>query len=304
MDLKQLKYFMHVAELGSFTQASLALDIAQPALSRQVRRLEVELHQCLLERNGRGVTTTQAGKRLLEHCRGITRQIERAREDLGRMRGGGAGRVVLGMPPSASRMLTVPLTRQCRRLLPDATLSITESLSHVLEQWLLAGQLDIALLYDPPPSANLELSPLTRQLLYLVGLRGEDEADPDVPLRALADFPLVIPNRPHTVRTLLEARMALAGCRPNIRLEIDGVSAILDLVADGAGYAVLTEHAVRTSTRPELYELRRIVQPELPSRLYLATSAERITTLSQTTMIGLIRGVVHDLYPASMTQPD
>ncbi|MGH8112719.1 MAG: LysR substrate-binding domain-containing protein, partial [Rhodanobacteraceae bacterium] len=182
--------------------------------------------------------------------------------------------------------------------------SIRESLSHVLEQWLLAGQLDIALLYDPPPSAGLELSPLTHQLLYLVGLRGAEPVDRDVSLHNISEFPLVIPNRPHTVRTLLETQMALAGCRPNIRLEIDGVSAILDLVADGAGYAVLTEHAVRTSAHPEQYQIRRIVQPELPSCLYLATAAERITTLSQTTMIGLIRGVVHELYPASMTHAD
>jgi len=76
MDLKQLEYFTRVAELGSFTQASHALDIAQPALSRQVRLLEVELRQNLLNRNGRGVTTTEAGKLLLDHCRGILHQID------------------------------------------------------------------------------------------------------------------------------------------------------------------------------------------------------------------------------------
>ena len=71
MDLKQLEYFVRVAELGSFTRASIALDIAQPALSRQVRLLEVELRQNLLTRNGRGATPTEAGKLLLEHARGI-----------------------------------------------------------------------------------------------------------------------------------------------------------------------------------------------------------------------------------------
>ena len=75
MDLKQLEYFVRVAELGSFTRASSVLDIAQPALSRQVRLLEVELRQNLLLRNGRGVTTTEAGKLLLEHGRGILHQV-------------------------------------------------------------------------------------------------------------------------------------------------------------------------------------------------------------------------------------
>jgi len=79
MDLKQLEYFVRVAELGSFTRASIALDVAQPALSRQVRLLEVELRQSLLVRNGRGATPTEAGKLLLEHGRGILHQVERAR---------------------------------------------------------------------------------------------------------------------------------------------------------------------------------------------------------------------------------
>jgi len=113
MDLKQLEYFVRVAELGSFTRASIALDIAQPALSRQVRLLEVELRQNLLVRNGRGVSTTDAGKVLLEHARGILYQLDRAREEMARLRGAPVGRVALGLPPSLSKVLTVP----CRRRL-------------------------------------------------------------------------------------------------------------------------------------------------------------------------------------------
>ncbi|WP_345797738.1 LysR substrate-binding domain-containing protein [Castellaniella sp. MT123] len=302
MDLKQLEYFARVAELGSFTQASHALNIAQPALSRQVRLLEVELRQNLLNRNGRGVTTTEAGKLLLDHCRGILHQIERAKEDMGRVQGALAGRVALGVPPSASKMLTVQLTRKFRKQLPNATLSISEGLSLMMQEWLLAGRLDIALIYNPTPSAELDLSPLTSELLYLVGPLGPHPSHQPVQLRSLANIPLVIPNRPHTVRMLLESQMALMGCRPNIRLEIDGVPAILDLVADGVGYAVLTEHAVLTSSQPERYHIRPIAQPELPSRLYLATAAGRITTLTQQAMLELIRSTVGEVYPASMIQ--
>jgi LysR family nitrogen assimilation transcriptional regulator len=147
MDLKQLEYFVRVAELGSFTRASSVLDIAQPALSRQVRLLEVELRQNLLLRNGRGVTTTEAGKLLLEHGRGILHQVERAREDLGRVRGALAGRVALGLPPSIARVMTVPLTRAFRKRLPSAALSISEGC-----RWpcgIVDRLLDIALLYNP-----------------------------------------------------------------------------------------------------------------------------------------------------------
>src|SRR5450830_468852 len=75
MDLKQLEYFVRVAELGSFTRAAIALDVAQPALGRQVRLLEVELRQNLLTRNGRGALPTEAGKLLLAHGRGILHQV-------------------------------------------------------------------------------------------------------------------------------------------------------------------------------------------------------------------------------------
>ncbi|MFT0532323.1 LysR substrate-binding domain-containing protein [Castellaniella hirudinis] len=302
MDLKQLEYFARVAELGSFTQASHALDVAQPAISRQVRLLEVELRQNLLNRNGRGVTTTEAGKLLLEHCRGILHQIERAKEDMSRVQGALAGRVALGIAPSASKMLTVPLTRAFRKQLPNATLSISEGLSLMMQESLLAGRLDIALLYNPSTSADLDLGPLTNELLYLVGPRGPHPATQPISLQALAGIPLVIPNRPHTVRMLLESHMAQIGCRPNIRLEIDGVPAILDLVADGIGYAILTEHAVLTTAHPERYHIRLINQPELHSRLYLATAAGRITTLTQKAVLDLIRTTVQQVYPPSMIQ--
>ncbi|MGB3835175.1 LysR substrate-binding domain-containing protein [Castellaniella sp.] len=302
MDLKQLEYFTRVAELGSFTQASHALDIAQPALSRQVRLLEVELRQNLLNRNGRGVTTTEAGKLLLAHCRGILHQVERAKEDMGRVQGALAGRVALGIAPSASKMLTVPLTRQFRKQLPNATLSISEGLSLMMQESLLAGRLDIALLYNPTVSAELDLRPLTSERLYLVGPKGPHPSKVPISLDALAGIPLVIPNRPHTVRMLLESQLTQIGQRPNIRLEIDGVAAILDLVADGAGYAVLSEHAVTTSAHPDGYHIRPIAEPSLYSQLYLATASGRITTLTQQAVLELIHKTVQIVYPPAMIQ--
>lgn len=304
MELRQLEYFLRVAELGSFTRAALALDIAQPALSRQVRLLEVELRQTLLKRNGRGVTTTEAGQLLLEHCRGILHQVERAREDMARVGGALAGRVVLGLPPSAARMLTVPLTRRFRQQLPQASLSIAEGLSFAMQEWLLAGRLDIALLYNPNPSPDVTLEPLTSEQLYLVGRREGDFETGPVPLRSVADVPLVIPNRPHTVRMLLEAQLAQIGCKPHVTLEIDGVPAILDLVADGAGCAVLTRQAVLTSSQPQRFQVQPIVHPDIHSRLFLATAGTRVTTLTQDMVLRLIRATVRETYPADMVEAD
>lgn len=302
MDLKQLEYFVRVAELGSFTRAAGVLGIAQPALSRQVRQLEVELRQNLLLRNGRGVTTTEAGKLLLEHGRGILHQVERAREDLGRVRGALAGRVALGLPPSIAKMMTVPLTRAFRQHLPNAALSISEGLTISMQEWLLTGRLDIALLYNPPATPEIDTLPLMQEPLFLITARQPGDPSAPVGLHEVASLPLVIPSRPNAIRMVVEAQMASIGCKPCISLEIDGIAAILDLVADGAGCAILPRYALAASPRPQDYLARPIEKPQLMSRLAVATAAGRTTTMTQQAMLALIRTVASEVLGAPAPQ--
>ncbi|MFM6992206.1 MAG: LysR family transcriptional regulator [Rhodoferax sp.] len=291
MDLKQLEYFVRVAELGSFTKAAAALDIAQPALSRQVRMLEVGLRQTLLTRNGRGATPTEAGQLLLAHGRGILHQVERALEELGRVRGSLAGHVAVGLPTSLARVLTVPLTKAFRKHLPDATISIGEGLSAAMREALISGRIDIAVLYNPQPSSEIDITPLPDEELLLVCKRS-----PDMPLKLgpitlqeISRLSLIIPSRPNVIRMQVETEMAMIGCRPQIELEIDGVSAILDLVADGAGSAVLSRNAVASYARSGDLAVRSINQPELRTKVALATSSLRPSTLTQQETMTLIR---------------
>ena len=293
MDLKQLEYFVRVAELGSFTRAAQALGVAQPALSRQVRLLEVELRQTLLLRNGRGALPTEAGKLLLDHGRGILHQVDRAREELGRVGGALAGRVAIGLPPSLSRALAVPLTRALRKQLPQASVSITEGLSIQMQEWLTTGRLDIAALYNAQPAGEIEITPLLEEELVLVqprppGLPQDPPPDP-ISLKDIAELPLVIPSRPNSIRMLVETEMANIGVRPKVALEIDGVAAILDLVADGAGAALLSRNAVASSIRPSAVQTRPVCDPSLRSRLSLAISSQRPSTLTQQACLNVLR---------------
>lgn len=277
MDLKQLDYFVHVAEMGSFTRAAHYLQIAQPALSRQVRSLEVELRQTLMERNGRGVTLTEAGQRLLEHARGILQQVERARLDLEDQRGAASGRFVLALPPSVSRALTVPLVRAFRQQLPRAQLSVVEGLSASMLEWLTTGRVDCAIVYNVTPSPAIDLVPVLDEPLYLVsGLApGEPTEGEPLALRAVADLPLVIPSRPHSLRMLLETALAGEGRRARVALEVESIPAILDLVAEGGVHAVLSRNAIRASGRESVFQLRPIGPPPLVTTLWVATSAQR-----------------------------
>lgn len=279
MDLKQLEYFVHVAEFGSFTLASRFLRVAQPALSRQVRALEVELRQTLFDRNGRGVTLTEPGRRLLEHARGILQQVQRARLDLEQRRGALSGRLVIGLPPSVSRTLTGPLVRAFRERFPEASFGIVEGLSAHLMEWLAVGRVDFALVYSGMASASIDLQPLRVEPMYLVGARpgraGSKLLGAPVSLAQVAATGLVIPPRPHSMRMLLDSALADAGLKPRVALEIESVPTMLDLVQHEGFHAVLTLNAIRRSGNESRFQVRPIGKPLLSATLRLATSAQR-----------------------------
>jgi LysR family nitrogen assimilation transcriptional regulator len=300
MNLKQLEYFVHVAELGSFTRAADHLHIAQPALSRQVRQLEIELRHSLLVRNGRGVTTTESGRRLLEHGRGILHQVARAREDLEEMRGAPVGHIALGLPPTVGRILTVTLVDEFRKRFPKASLGIVEGLSVNINEWLASGRVDAGLVYNPAPTPALDTRPLVAEPLYLIGpagsrrrgAAGAPPMGPPVALKELSSHGLIMPSRPNSMRMLVEGRLADIGERIKVALEIDGIPAILDLVARGHGFAVLSLNAIRHDRLRAQLLPRPITKPRLVTTLAIATSAQRPQTPLAKQMVDMLRDVV------------
>jgi LysR family nitrogen assimilation transcriptional regulator len=279
VDLRQLDYFVHVADARSFSQAAKLLAIAQPALSRQVRSLEIELRQALFLRNGRGVTPTAAGKRLLEHARGILEQVRRARSDLDEVRDGKFGSVIVGMPPTVGRAMSAKLVSEFRSRFPRATISIVEGLTvHILE-WLAIGRIDAGILYNPPTAPYLQLTPLVEQALCLVGAHKTPGGKPaSVALKDLPKYPLIIPSRPHTIRLFVESHLALQGLKPSIALEVDGLRAILDLVQGGHGYAVLARQALAEAGGGAKLWAKPILRPSLRIVIAVGAHAERPLT--------------------------
>ena len=299
MDLKQLEYFVRVAELGSFTRASIALDIAQPALSRQIRLLEVELRQSLLTRNGRGALPTEAGNLLLKHGRGILHQVEVAREELGAVRGALAGRVSIGLPPSLSRLITVPLTRAFRQQLPQAHLTLTEGFSVLMHEGLRVGNLDMAVLYNAEHSPEVEITNLHTEELVLIS-RKSDSARPGdgmgkrqpISLAEVSELPLILPSRPNAFRILIEGEMVAIGRKPQVSLEVDGLNAILSLVKEGMGHAVLPSYTLSNFDDPSPFTLRSIHSPRIISELMLVRSSRRPSTETQKTAIEVVKAIL------------
>jgi LysR family nitrogen assimilation transcriptional regulator len=295
MDLKQLEYFRHVAELGSFTRAASFLSVVQPALSRQVRQLETELGQNLFERNGRGVVLTDAGTRLLEHARGILTQVGRARQELEDQRNGDSGHFTLGLPPTLGRSVTVPLVKAFDRLLPNAQLATVEGLSAYIVEWLNLGRIDCALVYNALGSATLDLQPLLDEQLFLIAplpARGARKARKSVTLAELADYPLNIPSRPHAMRMSVESALAGVDVKIKVAHEIECIPAIIDLVRQGHGYAVLPLNAVKSTPWSDEVLVKPILAPILRTSLSIATSAQRPRSPLLRKAIDVVRDVV------------
>jgi LysR family nitrogen assimilation transcriptional regulator len=271
MEFKQLEAFIHVAELGSFTKAAAILNTTQPALSRAVRQLELECRHHLLERHGRGVGLTEAGRLLLAHGKAVLHELELARQALDALHGNASGRLSIGLPPSVAATSSVALIKRYKADFPDTTIAITEGLSTYLTEWLLMGRIDVAIMYDTGPSKLLDKRVLWSDDLYLVSAANAGATPPDeVTFSSIGEYPLIMPSRMHVFRTLLEAQALEAGVKLDIALEVDAVSSVLSLVSEGYGHAVLPLNASQGG-----FHAARIVSPALSSKLVIATSTQR-----------------------------
>ena len=295
MDLRQIEYFVRVAELGSFSKAALVLSMAQPALSRQVRLLEQELGQELLLRNGRGVTLTDAGTLFLKHGHGILHQVQRARDELRAARARKAARSSSACRRVSAAALTAPLVGAFKARFPKPSWRLVEGLSAHLAEWLQVGRIDLALLLNPDPRPEIDIAPVFEEPLYLVspapcgigagaGRRWSDTAAS----RRWADYPLVIPDRLHAIRRLVETRAAHLGLKLKIAMEVASAGGMLDLVKLGFGHAMLPISALAQRGVATDYLARQIVEPRLPVLVTTAVSAVRPLSPLVTATRGLV----------------
>lgn len=294
MDLRQLRYFVHIVDEGSFTAAAHRLNVAQPALSLQIRNLEQELGIKLLTRSIQGVAPTPAGARLYEHARAIQRQVELARDQVREYVGTPTGPVTIGLPASVALVLTVPLVEAVRRDLPKVSLRIAEGFSGSVLEWLKDGRLDFGCLYDTPPSRGLDSRPLVRERLYLIGPPGSGEAD--ISLEELSALPLILPSRVHKLREMLEDAAKDSGVALNVNVELDGLPHIKALVARGTGFSVLALSAVLEEWRGKAVAARLVTRPHLSRTVHLCrakgTPLTDAAAAVRDTLVRLARGLV------------
>ena len=298
MDIKQLRYFTYVAETGSYTRAAEVIDVAQPVLSRQIRRLEVELGQALLIRHGRGVALTDAGQTLLKHSRLILQQLDLAYEDLNLSDGKLRGHAFLGIPPTLAKIISVDIIKAFKENLPDAKLTIVEAMTVNIEESINLGRVDIGLLHNPSFSQNIENKLLLKEELHLICHLDNPIAQKDtICLSELENVPLILPSISNTIRMLFEKEMFKMNIKPTIAWEIDSVDIIMSLVAEGMGSAILSQYALPITRQRALLKAVPITSPKLINQLYLAVSSKRMVTRLHKEVITLLTDICTKHFP-------
>jgi len=293
MELHQLKAFIAIAESGTFSRAALRLATTQPILSRKVKQLESELGTELFHRNGRGVVLSEAGKLLEQYAHGILETTDSARTAIQALGISPVGQVVIGMPSSIATVLAVDLVREFRQAFPNVSLRIMEGYSGHVMEWLTAGRLDVAILYNAP---GLQVNTLRTDLfltdeLFLIGAvndRARLSAKP-VSVSRLAQIPLILPSRPHGIRVLVDNALATLGKKANVQLEIDAMHTMLNLAEKGLGYTILSASSVLDLLRAKRVRIWRLVEPTITRSLVIATATQRPSTKPVRTITMIFR---------------
>src|SRR6516164_3042377 len=230
MDLRQIRYFVTVAERGSFSSAASALNVAQSALSRHVKDLERDLGGALLERGSRGVVPTESGKVLLARGRWLLGAIDDIKAEVRTENREPSGTVRLGAPSSLADILYAPLAKIFVERFPRVRLEMSEGLTETLCDRLLRAELDIGIVTMPQPNDHLNFETLVIEQVFLIG----PPRDPLLQKGRLTrrDFSAL----PAAVRPL--SRNPFPDGVPS-SLRVDGATPMKRIAASGLGYGLL-----------------------------------------------------------------
>jgi LysR family transcriptional regulator, nitrogen assimilation regulatory protein len=267
LNLKSLKYFVGVADAGSFTGASIALSIAQPALTRQVRELELDLGVELLQRLPRGVRLTAAGVTLYESSQKILAELDRVKLALAKRQIQGETTLTLGASPTLARVLLPSIFERCRKSVSGINLRAKEAFTPALLDWLEMGLVDMAIVTNPESGRPLTLAPLLGEPFALVSHVSLRIA-PIVSIGKLARIPVLMTS---LHRSLVERQLASLGGKLKVEAEIDSVDSIREIVLRGKWAAIMPISVFKHSNSTKTVVISEISGVQLNRLLMLAT---------------------------------
>ncbi|MBY4839044.1 nitrogen assimilation transcriptional regulator NAC [Pantoea sp. DY-15] len=273
MNLRRLKYFVKIVDVGSLTQAADILHIAQPALSQQLATLEGEMNQQLLIRTKRGVTPTEAGKTLYSHAQAILRQCEQAQSAIELMGTSLSGSVSVGLAPgSAAQNLALPLMMEVQQQHPGIVLSFNEHFGTTLTELIVNGRMDMAVIYKHPPLHGLRFMPLMKEDLYFVCPLSLAQPRKEIPLTQVAQYDLFLPRVYNIMRKVLDDAFVHNNLQYRVKCEIESQTTLNAALSAGLGTTIMPESAGRAMLKSGEAWMAKIVDPDVQVSLSFCMS--------------------------------
>lgn len=296
MDIRQLRYFVAIAEQGSLTRAASFLHVAQPALSLHLRNMEEELGAPLLSRSSRGVAVTEAGSILLRNARIIINQLALVEDEIRGHERDPSGEVRMGLPGTISQILAVPLIIAARRRYPGIKLQISEAMSGFVLNWMRDGTVDLAILYGREEGTGIATLKLFEEELFLFGptrgeLAGIVPADaPAVGFAQAMELPMILPSKGHGLRAQIARAATEADVEVATIIDVESYGNIKTLVEQGLGFSILPKNAIAAEVATNRLRYWSLRDPQLKRRVYLANSLER----PMTSAVSAIHRLAHE----------
>jgi DNA-binding transcriptional LysR family regulator len=273
-ELRALRYFVQVAELGSLSRAARALSVAQPALSQQISGLETHLGVQLFSRGPHGVELTTAGLQLLDGAKDVLGRMRTLEEGLSSRLGTLRGLVTVGLPAPAANMLAEPLVVGLRERHPELCLRIEEARTVTLLDGLLAGHLDLAVTASLGESGRIQEQALAAETLHLVGSR-EAALDGSVTFDDVLSRSLVLSSKSAGHRSVLYRHAQARERQLDVVLESTSLSTSKRLIARGGLFGIMTWSAVMESVVAGELSAAQIIDPVMTRPLFLCQLRDR-----------------------------
>lgn len=293
-DMTALRYFSVVAEERSFSRASARLRIAQPAISRKIKALELDLGVLLFTRHTRGVDLTEPGESLLRNAYALFRQIESLRNQAVTSGETPRGVVTLGVLPTPGEYIVPRLVEQARTLYPELRFRIVEGYSGDLHAMLINQEINIAVMHQPLPHPDIVVDALLVDYLCLVGKAGTLTKSAYTFAEASA-FPLILPDGPNMLRLRIDQIAQSRNIALNVSHVCNGFWLTKAMVRGGAGQTMVTFGSVVTDLERGDFDVALIEDPNVPWPLAVATRADQSRRLALVVVRGLIETIVAEL---------
>lgn len=296
LNLTHLMNFIKVVEWGNVSKAALRLNIAQPALSRQIRSLEAELNTTLLFRQTWGVEPTEDGKRLLEHAQRIQKECVAAYESIRSSKENPTGSVYLGVPSAYSVSLVPPLMRRLGERYPNITVHIVEGFSRGIHEWLLDGRLDLAVLYQSAEHGLAGTAPFLVEELAALCAPEHHHALSSMTRAELANRQVIVPWQPHFLRQVLDDKFHDLGIPFVPKLEMDSMRCMIEMAQRGDGVVILPPSCVVRELAEGRLAARRI-DPSFHITTFIAKAPGRQKSQVDSLVIAELSAIACDLAP-------